>query len=160
MALFRNPKPVLWIIGLFVLLLIGLWSIKARASDLSFEAGSAMLRGEAPTIGVHIGWREAGPVGTDYEFGFNLVGSSNHYRSNPNAIMVHALLVDGYKNFEAGLGFYGHNVEWEYNCDFGFQLMMRWRFTDRIAAQWRHFSSGGSCKPNAGRDLLTLSWRF
>ena len=158
--LFDNQKPVVYGIAAFVVILLILWSVKARADDLYFEAGSAVIRGETPAIGVHINWREKGPANTDYEAGFDLVGQSTNYRSNPNAIILHGALVDGYKNFEAGLGFYWHNVEWEYNCDFGFQLLARWRFTERVAVQWRHFSSAGSCKPNAGRDLLLFSWRF
>ena len=160
MRLFNNPKAVTVAVLLFVGLLILLWSRHSRASDLILEGGSAMLRGETPTLGVNLRWPSAGPVNTDYELGFNLVGESDHYRQNSNVIIVHALLVDGWRAFEAGLGFYGQNVAQEYNCQFGFQLMARWRFSQRLAAQWRHFSSAGSCLPNAGRDLLTLGWRF
>lgn len=160
--LFDNAKPVLYTIVAFVLLLIALFAIPSRgsASELDFEAGSAMVRGYTPTIGIDINWPRAGPVNTDYEAGFLLSGQSSHKRDNPNAFTVYGLLVDGYKNFEMGIGFAYTNVEWEYTCQQTFALMARWRFTDRIAAQWRHFSTAGSCKPNPGRDFLTLGWRF
>lgn len=159
--LFQNPKQVVVLITVFVLLLLLLFSVKSRGSDLTVEGGAALLRGETPTLGLTITWPQAGPVDTDYELGFQLVGQSDGDSGpQPNAIMVHGALVDGWKNFEAGLGFYAHNVDWEYNCDFGFHLLARYRFTERLGMQWRHYSSAGSCRPNKGRDLLTLGWRF
>lgn len=159
-SLFRNPKKVVYIIAAFVAALLFLFSVKSRGSDLYVEGGSAMLRGETPALGLNINFPRAGPVNTDYEVGFLLSGESTHYRGNANAFTGYGLIVDGYKNFEMGLGFAYTNVEWEYTCQLTAALMARWRFTPRIAAQWRHFSSAGSCKPNAGRDFLTVSWRF
>jgi hypothetical protein len=158
--LFDNPKKVVYAILAFGCIMLLLFAVKSRGSELDFEAGSAMVRGYTPVIGLDINFPRAGPVNTDYEVGFLLSGQSNHYRDNPNAFTVYGLLVDGYKNFEAGIGFGYTNAEWEYTCHETFALMARWRFTSRVAAQWRHFSSAGSCKPNAGRDFLTLAWRF
>lgn len=158
--MFDNNKAMVALIVLFVAALMILFSIKARASDLLFEGGSAIVRGETPVIGLQVRWPQAGPVNTDWEAGFLLSAQSEHKRSNPNAFTGYGLIVDGYRNFEMGLGFAYTNVEWEYSCQLTAALMMRWRFSDRIAAQWRHFSSAGSCKPNPGRDFITLSWRF
>jgi hypothetical protein len=145
----------------FVAVLLLLWSIHARADQtLEFEAGAAMLRGETPAVGVTIACKECGPVRTDYEFGFDLIGESNFYQYNPNVIQVRAQIVDGYKRFEAGIGFYYQNVPTEYVCQFGFNLLARYRVSSRFDLQWRHSSSGSSCYPNAGRDLLTLGYRF
>jgi len=159
--LFRNSKPAVYGILAFVLVLLVLWSVHARADQaLTLEAGSAMIRGETPTVGVTVNCGRCGPINTDYEFGFDLIAESTHYRYNPNVIQVRAQLVDGYKRFEAGIGFYYQNVPTEYVCQFGFHLMTRFRISDRIALQWRHSSSAASCTPNAGRDLLTLGWSF
>ena len=158
--LFRNPKAAVYLIVVFIVLLISRWLVPARASELRIEGGSAVLRGETPALGLHITWPQTGPVGTDYEAGFVLIGESSHYQYNPNVIALHAALVDCWRNLEAGLGFYGMNVEHEYTCRFGFHLLARYRFTDRIATTWRHYSSAGSCTPNAGRDLVMVSWRF
>lgn len=161
MRLFRNPKPAVYGIVVFVILLIALWATHARADQtLALEGGSAMLRGETQVLGVTIGCPGCGPVGTDYEFGFDLIGESTHRAYNPNVIQVRAQLVDGWKRAELGLGFYWQNVETEYVCQFGFHLLARYRFSDRIALQWRHSSSGSSCLPNTGRDAVTIGWRF
>lgn len=159
--LFRNPKGAVYGIAAFVIILIVLWSVKARADQtFAIELGSAMVRGETPVLGLTIACKECGPVRTDYEFGFDLIGESSHYRDNPNVIQVRAQLVDGWRRFEAGIGFYYQNVPTEYVCQFGFHLLARFKFGERIAMQWRHSSSGSSCTPNVGRDLLTIGWRF
>lgn len=158
--LFDNPKPVLYAIVAFVALLLALFAIKSRASDLSVEGGSAMVRGETPALGLVVRWPQAGPVNTDWEVGFLLSGQSYHYQDNPNAFTAYGLIVDGWKKFELGFGFAYTNVSWEYTCQYTAALMARWRVSDRIAVQWRHFSSAGSCEPNAGRDFATVSWKF
>lgn len=148
------------VIFIIMMLVLFFYPSRGDASELEFEGGSAMVRGYTPTIGLNINFPRQGPVNTDYEVGFLLSGQSEHHRENPNAFTGYALIVDGYKNFEAGLGFAYTNVEWEYTCQLTAALMARWRFTDRFAAQWRHFSSAGSCRPNAGRDFLTFTFRF
>lgn len=160
MKLLGNKWPVVVVVTIFVLAALFLYSRESRGSDLSFEAGSAIVRGETPVVGLAVNFPRAGPVNTDYEVGFLLSGTSTERESNPNAFTLYGLLVDGWKNFEMGMGFAYTTVEWEYTCQTTFALMARWRFTDRIAVQARHFSSGGSCDPNAGRDFLTASWRF
>jgi hypothetical protein len=158
--LFDNNKGVVYVIIAFVVLLLLLFATKSRGSELTFEGGSAMVRGYTPALGLNINFPRAGPVNTDYEVGFLLSGQSTHHKNNPNAFTGYGLIVDGYKNFEMGLGFAYTNVAWEYTCQTTAALMARWRVTPKIAVQWRHFSSAGSCKPNAGRDFLTASWRF
>ena len=159
--LFRNPKGVVYIIAAFVAALLLLFSVKARGEQtLAVEGGYAMLRGETPVLGLTWGCPGCGPVGTDWEAGVDLIGESSHYRDNPNSIQVRGQIVDGWKKAELGLGLFYQNSPGEYTCNFGFHLLARYRFTDRLAVQWRHSSSAGSCRPNAGRDLLTVGWRF
>ena len=161
MRLFRNPKGAVYGIIAFAVLLLLLFSIKARAEQtLQFEAGAAVLRGQTPAIGLTIGCPGCGPVGTDYEYGFDLVGDSHEYSESPNAIGPRVMIVDGYKRASLGLGFQWWNVETGYTCQFTFALMARYRISDRFAVQWRHSSSAGSCRPNVGRDLVMLSYRF
>lgn len=158
--LFDNDKPVVYAIVIFVLLLLAFFAIPSRGSELAVEGGSAVVRGETPALGLNLRWPQQGPARTDWEAGFLLSGQSDHNRDNPNAFTLYGMLVDGYKNFEMGLGFAYTNTEWEYTCQETAALMARWRFTPRLTVQWRHFSSAGSCKPNAGRDFATVMWRF
>lgn len=159
--LFRNKGSALYMIVVFVAFLLVMFSCEARSDQtLTLEGGSAVLRGETPTLGFTVACQECGPVRTDYEFGFELIGESDHYRHNPNVIQLHAQIVDSWRRFGLGLGFYWQNVPQEYTCDFGFHLLARYRISDRFAIQWRHSSSAGSCSPNAGRDLVTFGIRF
>ena len=161
MRLFRNARGTVIAILVFVVALLVLFAVRARAEQtLAVEAGAAVLRGQTPAIGLTVGCPQCGPVGTSYEFGFDLVGDSHDYGESPNAIGPRVMLVDGWKQAELGLGFQWWNVETGYTCQFTFALLARWRFTDRLAAQWRHSSSAGSCRPNVGRDLLTVSYGF
>lgn len=159
--LFNNSKPLVYGIALFVALMLLLFSVKSRGEDLYFDAGSAVVRGYTPTIGLNIVWHEAGPVNTDYEAGFNLIGQSDYKGEHqPNQFVVHGMLVDGWKNAELGMGFAYFNNQTAYNCQFTYSMLARYRFTQDIHIQWHHFSTSGSCKPNLGRDLLTIGYRF
>ena len=160
MKLFNNEKPVIIAITVFVLLLLLAFSCTSRGAELRVEAGSATVRGETPAIGLELRWPLAGPVNTDYEVGFLLSGTSTNRQENPNAFTGYGMIVDGWKKAELGLGFAYTNADWEYTCNLTAALMARYRFTERVAVQWRHFSSAGSCDPNAGRDFATISWRF
>jgi len=159
--IFNLPKSIKWLVVLAVIAFLTFLSFSSRGSELYLDAGSAIVRGETPVLGLNIAWKNAGPVNTDYELGFKLIGQSD-YKGKPqtNQFALHALLVDGYKNFEMGMGFAYFNVPSNYTCQENFSIMVRWRFTDRIHLQGQHYSSAGSCKPNVGRDLVTLGWRF
>jgi hypothetical protein len=158
--IFDNKKGSVIAIVIFVALLVTLFSVKARSEELYISGGSAVVRGETPTLGFNIAWKEQGPVNTDYELGFYLIGESDYYQHNSNQIVVYGNLVDGYKKFEAGIGFAWFNNQSEYTCTETFSLLARWRFTDRFHVQAHHFSSAGTCRPNKGRDLLTFGFRF
>lgn len=160
--LFRNRPKMVYLITLFVLLFLLLLAVKARADQtLTFEAGSAMVRGETPTLGITISCPRCGPIGADWEGGFDLIGESDYRGANvPNVIQLRGALVDGYRGFELGLGFAYVNVPTPYTCQLDFHLLARYRISGRWSAQWRHSSSAGSCDPNVGRDILTLGYRF
>lgn len=74
--LFDNPKPTVYGIVVFVLLMLLLFSVHSRGADLYFDAGSTVVRGYTPTIGVNLVFPQQGPVNTSYEVGFNLIGQS------------------------------------------------------------------------------------
>ena len=161
MKLLRNPKSSLYLIAAFVILLLVLFARHARASELQLEGGAAVLRGYTPTLGLSIQWPDKGPAGTDYELGFLLIGDGTYNgREFSNQGLWYAMLWDGYRDIELGIGAARFTVESPFTCQTNFALGARWRITERIATQWRHYSSAGSCYPNYGRDLLTLAYRF
>lgn len=159
MKLFRNKAE--WLVVLFVIALLTLLAISARASELQVEGGAAVLRGYTPTLGLSIQWPDKGPAHTDYELGFMLIGDGTYNEVDfGNQVVWYGMLWDGYRAIELGIGAAYFNVESPFTCQFTFALGARWRFTERMAAQWRHYSTAGSCAPNSGRDLATISYRF
>lgn len=158
-----SSDTVLYLIVGFVLLYILLVSLKAEAHErepeLRLHGGSAVIRGYTPYIGFDIAYPDKGPVGLDYEFGFRLIGESTDTQYNPNQVVLHAMAWDGYRGWEMGLGFGWFNNESSYTCQFNFALGARYR-ADRWSIGWQHYSSSGSCRPNKGRDLLGVSYRF
>jgi hypothetical protein len=161
MKLLRNPLSAVVFIVLIILTYLFLLSKEARSEEIYFNGGSTIVRGYTPTVGLTIAWKEQGPVKTDYELGFNLIGDSTFKgEDQSNQFVVHAMLVDGWMKAELGIGFAYFNVPSDYNCQTTFSILARYRFTERIHIQEHHFSTGGSCMPNYGRDLLTIGWRF
>jgi Lipid A 3-O-deacylase (PagL) len=161
MKLLRNPKSALYLVAAFVILLLMLFAMRARGSELQLEGGSAVIRGYTPTIGLSIQWPDKGPVGTDYELGFMLIGDGDYNGVEfSNQVGWYAMLWDGYRAVELGIGAAYFNVESPFTCQTTFALGARWRITKRIATQWRHFSTGGSCQPNSGRDIASVAFRF
>lgn len=168
---------ILVFVGIF---LIALATRIATAAEVRFEAGSAVVRGETPTLGLTVS--TPGPLDTSIEAGFNLVGSSTYPegsctlvsgdsldrvracstgRSNPNQIFLHATLVDGFGPVDVGLGIATMQNEDAYNSgNIQFTLLLRWNITSRLSLGVRHFSNSGTSKPNTGRDLAVLAWRF
>ena len=110
MRLFRNSPRAVAAILVFVAALLVLFAVRARAEQtLAFEAGAAMLRGQTPAIGLTGACVQCGPVGTSWEYGFDLIGDSHDYADNPNVIQLRGQIVDGWRRAEIGLGFY-----WQY----------------------------------------------
>ena len=161
MRLFRNPKSSLYLIAAFVIVLLVLFARHSRASELQLEGGAAVLRGYTPALGLSIQWPDKGPVGTDYELGFLLVGDGTYNDVEfSNQVAWYGMLWDGYRAVELGIGAAYFNVESPFTCQFTFALGARWRITKRLSTQWRHFSTGGSCDPNSGRDVLSVAFTF
>lgn len=155
-----TAKPGRWLVVLFVVAFLTFLALPARAEQrLEVEAGSAVVRGAAPVLGLTWSCPGCGPVGTGYELGFDLIGQKAT-GAERNNIQVRGALVDAVGPVELGLGLFTQNNPDPYVCAWGFHLLARYRFTDRLAIAWRHSSSADSCQPNTGRDLLAVAWRF
>ena len=158
--LLNNEGATLAAIALFVALFIWAAARDAKAeSVLTLDGGSAMVRGYTPTLGFNVKWPEAGPARTDWEAGFHLSGQSRHHRDNPNAFTLYGMLVPNVGPVELGFGFAYTNVAWEYACKETTALMAGYRHA-RWTLRWYHYSSAGSCTPNAGRDFLKIGRSF
>lgn len=159
----RNPPSAQIAILIFILLLLGAFATQCRAeSVLQFEGGSTVGRGYAPAVGVSVVWPDAGPLDADFQCGIQLVGTST-FRDNdqPNQAAVQCLVVDGYKRLDLGIGVVALQNTDDYNgSHVNFSLLAGYRFTDKFGVIYRHWSNAGTVKPNIGRDMLLLTYRF
>lgn len=157
-----NPRKAQLAILVFVLILLGTFATQCRAeSVVQFEGGSTVARGYTPVVGITVVWPEAGPKDADFQCGIMLVGTSNYKSDNPNQAAVQCLLVDGYKKLDLGIGVVALQNTDDYNGSHGnFSLMAGYRFTDKFGLIYRHWSNAGSVKPNLGRDMVLLTYRF
>lgn len=160
--LFQNPSYVQVYLGIFILILLGSFATKCRAeSVMQFEMGTTVSRGMTPALGLSVVWLDAAPGDADFQCGIELVGTSENRVSNPNQAAFQCLVVDGYHRFDIGIGVVVlQNID-EYNGSHAnFSLLFGYRFTEDIGLYYRHWSNAGTIKPNTGRDMLLVIYRF
>jgi hypothetical protein len=152
-------------VALLVLLLVAALATQCAAAEpvAQFSAGRAIVRGETQAIDLSITYPQAGPGDSSYSFGVTFIGESV-FRTHPQRQQFawRAELVDGFGRFDVGLGIaYLQNDDVYNSCHANFTLSLAYRFRRLpIAAGVRHFSNGGTCSVNIGRDVAFIGWRF
>lgn len=150
-------------VGALVLLILFGFATKCHSAEpyIQFSAGSTIYRGPATVLDMAV-INPAFAGDTALEVGITLIGESALYGDQPGQIAWRAQLVDGFGRFDVGLGAaYLRNTD-VYNCggmNFALSLAYQFRFLP-ITARLGHLSNAGTCRPNKGRDFLTLGWRF
>jgi len=172
MAIFRNSKSAVVGIVVFLLLLLGALIIpKCHAEEspldapyVQFSAGSAVVRGPATVIDLTFTEPASVLRNAFWQESITLISTSTFKGQDvPNNAIVRGLFVDGYGQFDVGLG-----VSWMVNpapynnpTGFNFNLQLDYRFkTLPVTVTYSHFSIAGMREPNLGRDLLLMGWRF
>lgn len=155
--LFRNRT--VWPILIFVGLLILAFATRCRAeSELWLEAGSTIVRNEAPVLGFAIEWPNAGPTDTDFSLSLHLIGESDN---TPNQSALGAMVVDGFGRFDIGFGVcLLHHTDRRNGSLANFMLSVGYRFGDKTGARVRHCSNAGQTDVNRGLDMALLRRRF
>lgn len=158
MSLFRNR--VIWPILIFVALLILAFATRCRAeSELWLEAGSTIVRNEAPVLGFAIDWPNAGPTDTGYSLSLHLIGESGDDIPNQSALGI--MIVDGFGRFDIGFGAcLLHHIDGRNGSKANFMLSIGYRFGDKTAARVRHCSNAGQTDVNKGLDMALLRRRL
>lgn len=161
MKLFNNPKKVVIVLVVFVLLFM---SYKAFAAEV--EIGPTFT-GEF-NGGMALNYMERfGPV----DIGMTLVSDQTwedgKYSVGNNGNVWLAFIAERPENWwvvlpsEMSIG----PAVWikEYppiaGCRMGYTLGLKWRF-GQFSIGARHWSNAGICEANRGQDLLTFGWRF
>lgn len=157
--LLDNPKPVTVIVAVFISLFFLFLSFSANASDGRLELGPTYTGEFNGGAGLIYTERLKGK----YDVGIALLGEQKwDGKTTGNNGNVFGQRIVKYKKAELGLGaaYWIKTDDRIIGCKLGYTMMLRWNFTDRLAASIRHWSNAGVCKPNRGQDLLTIGWRF
>lgn len=163
-----NPKDrkSATLVMIVVALLIAGFATRCRAADdpyIQFGAGSTIMRGETTALDLSVVYPDAAPGDADYAVGITFVGQSSLYGESqrPN-FMWRAEIIDGFGRFDVGLGVvYIQNSDIYNSCGANFTLSLAYRLVKLpLTMVVRHFSNGGTCSPNKGRDMVFLAYRF
>ena len=110
--LFNNPRSVVYLIVLFVLIFLGafVWQ-QAHGAVLEFEGGNTIVRGSTQAIGAKVVWPGTVTRIGDLGCGFLLIGTSHSAdgREQPNQIVGHCQVIGNYPTsrwgtFSSGVG--------------------------------------------------------
>ncbi len=155
---FNNRAPAIYIIGGFIVAVVLFLSCEARA-ETRIEWGATFAEAEY-SGGAAIFFSETWD--DKYLLGFGLVGDQavDDAPVKSNMVVIAQRLVT-YKRVTLGFGV----ANWQHQSrllgdEFTFSLSLGVELRDNWYLQWRHFSNGGTAKPNAGQDLLMLGYRF
>lgn len=170
----NSPKMMI-VLAAFVALMIACIGFAKRAHGEDFTAaptlhpyvqlsgGRTMLRGDASALNLAWTWRAPQSRADMWMTSMTLIGNSSFrgqaYRNN-YAFSVQ--YVTGFDRFDIGIG-----PSWMINpapyngTPVNFNLMLGYRFARiPVTVWWDHFSCGGACSPNEGRDILFAGYRF
>lgn len=160
--LFNNPKSTVKLILVGLALIIGavIYSTKAESAELDLGYGRTILRGPTDIAAVTVVYpKQIGDI--DLYTGVLLIGTYD-FRDVPqaNQVVVRSGFTAHIKQFGASLGVAKIQHEDDLNSgaiNFNLGLSYRWR---RLVVSYNHLSNAGTERPNIGRDMVILSWRF
>jgi hypothetical protein len=133
------------------------------AAYTQLGGGAAIIRGS--TIVADLTFTEPASVlrNAYWQESLTVIGTSQFRSQNvPNNFVARGLFVDGFGNFDVGLGLSWMQNPAPYNgspINFNLQLAYRFRRLP-ITLTYTHMSNAGSQEPNLGRDIVLLGWRF
>lgn len=162
-----NAPKFMIVLFIFVALFIAYMIMGRRASgaesmQIQASSGAAVIRGIAPAL--NIAWDVPSGHGADaVRFSTTLIGHSTFQGTEyPNNYAFSVQYVTGLGHFDIGLGPSWMINPRPYNGNsVNYNLLLGYRFTFLPLTIWySHFSCGGACSPNYGRDLALIGWRF
>lgn len=162
-----NAPKLMAILFMFVMLFIGFMILGRRAWGaetlaIQTSSGAAIIRGPAPAL--NIAWDyPSGHGGDAWRGSITLIGHSTFDGVQyPNNYAFSLQYIAGLGHFDIGLGPSWMQNPMPYNgTQVNFNLMFSYRFTRLPITLWYdHFSCGGACNPNYGRDIVFVGYRF
>jgi len=157
-----TASPPCFLLRLFLLSSVFSLALAAQAADFRLNIGAATLRGGTATVGARAVFPQAVSQRVSFEAGVQLLDSSR-YRSfaQPGQTMVTTQIVRDIDFIEVAFGVAYVSHDDIYNSGrFNFITSARFHLSERIDAEWIHVSNAGIEKPNRGRDMAVLAYKF
>jgi hypothetical protein len=167
-SLFKNPKPVRYVIAGFIILALVFFAYEAKASQTSFEGGvaftSIIISGRGPNIILTEKWDK-------WVLGMGLIGEQvdkwdRDIKNNMFVFGERRVCGPEYlKNLclGMGLGYFQHTTP-SMGSKLNFQLSVEYKFEHKGILPdyfvFRHLSNGGTSPPNAGQNMFNVGYRF
>lgn len=166
--LFDNPRPARYVILGFIIL-IGFFLAYEVKAETTIELGAPAISYKFTTAN--------GPLfiiserTEKWNVGFGLIGQQEdkHNRVISNNIFIHGQrIVRGrgwldHTILGVGLAYF-NNTTPNMGCNINFSLSLEYNKRQKSLIPdyfvIRHFSSAGSCRPNAGQDAFLIGWYF
>lgn len=168
MKLFNLDWKVALGVGVVVALLLAALVVpRCHAAPLDapyvqFSAGSAVVRGQAPVL--DLTFTEPAPQlrKAYWQESLTVIGTSTFRGQNvPNNFVARGLFVDGFGDFDVGLGLSWMQNPAPYNGSaVNFNLQLAYRLPFGATLTYTHLSNAGTKLPNLGRDIVLVGWRF
>jgi hypothetical protein len=162
-----KPRVTLIVLAVIALFSLGLLLPKCHAAALDapyvqLSGGEAVVRGQAPVL--DLTFTEPAPQlrKAYWQESLTIIGTSTFQgRPVPNNFMLRGLFVDGFGNFDVGLGVAWVDNYLPYNGQHvNFALQLAYRFALGPTLTYAHVSDAGTTANNLGRDMVLLGWRF
>lgn len=161
------PKTLIAVGALIVLLAIGLIIPRCHAAPLDapyvqLSGGVAVIRGSTPVL--DLTFTEPATVlrNAYWQESLTVIGTSTFRGQDvPNNFAARGLFVDGFGDFDVGLGLSWMQNPGPYNgSNINFNLQLAYRLPFGATLTYTHMSNAGSKEPNLGRDIVLVGWRF
>lgn len=163
------PKTLIAVFGLVALLALGFFIPQCHAADAPLDApyvqlsgGAAVIRGMTPVVDLTYTERAPQLRNAYWQESLTVIGQSTFRgQAVPNNFALRGLFVDGFGDFDVGLG-----VSWMQNpapyngSPVNFNLQLAYRIPIGVTLTYTHMSNAGSRTPNLGRDIVLIGWRF
>lgn len=162
-----NAGKAMVVLAVFVGLFLLFAAMHAHAEDspsyTQVSLGRAVVRGQAPAMNLAFVFPAPQAKGDQWVASVTLIGASEFRGIKaPNNFAFDVNYVTGYRRFDIGLGPSWMINPYPYNGSrVNFSLQAGYRFERwPVTLWWKHFSCGGACDPNFGRDAIFLGGRF
>jgi len=156
-------KPAYIVGAVLVLLMLGF--CREAEADVAVEVGPTIASGEY-TEGQALLFTEY----FDNKYGLTLGyitdqviedRSETKFYARPNFFIQGNRYVGITERLYGGIGVaYFNSTNRALGCKVTANLTLQWRASDRVYWNIRHYSNAGSCSPNMGQDLFTISYKF